>query len=136
MRKALGVRTVFNQLGPLVNPLRPNAQVLGVASEDHLEPMATALCRMGLDRAIIVHGSGGLDEASLEGDNKIVFVNKGKLINSQINIKDFKLQNLHNNELVVSKIPNGQILESVLNGSGKMLICLLYFKYSISFMGC
>ena len=40
LRKELGIRTIFNQLGPLVNPLRPNAQVLGVASEDHLEPMA------------------------------------------------------------------------------------------------
>ena len=43
LRKALGIRTVFNQLGPLVNPLRPNAQVLGVASEDLLEPMGSAL---------------------------------------------------------------------------------------------
>ena len=67
LRKALGIRTIFNQLGPLVNPLRPNAQVLGVASEDLLEPMATALCNMGMNRAIVVHGSGALDEASLQG---------------------------------------------------------------------
>ena len=63
LRKSLGIRTVFNQLGPLVNPLRPNAQVLGVASEDLLEPMGTALLKMGMNRAIVVHGSGGLDEA-------------------------------------------------------------------------
>ena len=79
LRKSLGIRTVFNQLGPLVNPLRPNAQVLGVASEDLLEPMGTALLKLGMNRAIVVHGSGGLDEASLQGENKLVFVDKGKL---------------------------------------------------------
>ena len=46
LRKSLGIRTVFNQLGPLVNPLRPNGQVLGVASEDLLEPMGSALLKM------------------------------------------------------------------------------------------
>ena len=65
LRKALGIRTIFNQLGPLVNPLRPNAQVLGVASEDLLEPMGLELLKLGMNRAIVVHGSGGLDEASL-----------------------------------------------------------------------
>ena len=120
LRKSLGIRTVFNQLGPLVNPLRPNAQVLGVASEDLLEPMASALCKMGMKRAIVVFGSGGLDEASLEGDNKIIFVENGKLTNSTINIRDFEVKNISNNELVVSdNDTNEQILESVLNGSGK-----------------
>ncbi len=121
LRKALGIRTIFNQLGPLVNPLRPNAQVLGVASEDLLEPMATALCNMGMNRAIVVHGSGGLDEASLQGDNKIIFVENGKLTNSKINISDFNHANIPNSKLVVSdNESNEQILESVLNGSGQL----------------
>ena len=119
LRKALGVRTIFNQLGPLVNPLRPNAQVLGVASEDLLEPMASALCKMGMERAIVVHGYGGIDEASLEGDNKIIFVENGKLTNSTINISKFNYENTPNSKLVVSNSEtNEQILESVLNGSG------------------
>ena len=121
LRKALGIRTIFNQLGPLVNPLRPNAQVLGVASEDLLEPMATALCNMGMNRAIVVHGSGGLDEASLQGENKIIFVENGKLTNSKINISDFNHANIPNSKLVVSdNASNEQILESVLNGSGQL----------------
>ena len=120
LRKDLGIRTVFNQLGPLVNPLRPNAQVLGVASEDLLEPMGTALLRMGMDRVIVVHGCGGLDEASLQGDNKLVFVEKGKLRFSKINISDFDQENISNEELVVSDSNSNElILESVLNGSGK-----------------
>ena len=120
LRKDLGIRTVFNQLGPLVNPLRPNAQVLGVASEDLLEPMGTALLRMGMDRVIVVHGCGGLDEASLQGDNKLVFVEKGKLRFSKINISDFDQENISNEELVVSDSNSNElILKSVLNGSGK-----------------
>ncbi len=120
LRKDLGIRTVFNQLGPLVNPLRPNAQVLGVASEGLLEPMGTALLKMGMNRAIVVHGSGGLDEASLQGENKIVFVEKGELRFSKINISDFNHENISNENLVVSHDEsNEEILKSVLNGSGQ-----------------
>jgi len=119
LRKDLGIRTVFNQLGPLVNPLRPNAQVLGVASEDLLEPMANALLNMGMNRAIVVHGSGGLDEASLQGENKLVFVENGGLRFSKINIIDFNLKNISNENLVVSNSDsNEKILKSVLDGSG------------------
>jgi len=119
LRKNLGIRTVFNQLGPLVNPLRPNAQVLGVASEDLLRPMASALLKMGMSRAIVVHGSGGLDEASLQGENKLVFVENGELRFSKINIFDFNYENISNEELVVStNYSNEEILKSVLNGSG------------------
>ena len=120
LRKDLGIRTVFNQLGPLVNPLRPSAQVLGVASEDLLEPMGSALLKMGMNRVIVVHGSGGLDEASLQGDNKLVFVEKGKLRFSKINISEFNHQNISNDKLVVPDSDSSeQILQSVLNGSGQ-----------------
>ena len=119
LRKELGIRTVFNQLGPLVNPLRPNAQVLGVASEDLLEPMGTALLKMGMNRVIVVHGCGGLDEASLQGENKLVLVEKGKLRFSKINISDFNHENISNDKLVVSEgESNEDILKSVLDGSG------------------
>ena len=121
LRKTLGIRTVFNQLGPLVNPLRPNAQVLGVASENLLEPMGGALLKMGMKRAIVVHGSGGLDEASLQGENKLVFVENGKLRFSKINISDFNIENISNDELKVSKnTSNEEILKSVLDGSGQI----------------
>ena len=119
IRKDLGVRTVFNQLGPLVNPLRPNAQVLGVSSEDQLEPMALALQKLGMKRAIVIFGYGGLDEASLEGENKIIFLENGVLNSSIINFSDFKFNNISNNDLVVSgDLTNEEILISVLNGKG------------------
>ena len=120
LRKSLGIRTVFNQLGPLVNPLRPNAQVLGVASEDLLEPMGSALLKMGMNRVIVVHGCGGLDEASLQGENKLVFVENGRLRFSKICISDFNLPKITNDKLVVSKSDsNEKILKSVLNGTGQ-----------------
>jgi anthranilate phosphoribosyltransferase len=120
LRKDLGIRTVFNQLGPLVNPLRPDAQVLGVASEDLLEPMASALSKMGMKRAVVVHGFGGLDEASLQGENKLIFVENGELEFSKINISDFNHENIANGKLVVSSDDqNDEILKSVLNGSGQ-----------------
>jgi len=120
LRKALGIRTVFNQLGPLVNPLRPSAQVLGVASEDLLEPMGSALLKMGMNRVIVVYGSGGLDEASLQGENKLVFVEDGKLRFSKINISEFNQQNVSNDKLVVTDSDsNEEILQSVLRGSGQ-----------------
>jgi len=120
LRKDLGIRTVFNQLGPLVNPLRPNAQVLGVASEDLLMPMGSALSKMGMNRAIVVHGSGGLDEASLQGENKLALIEKGELKFSKINISDFNLENISNKKLVVSNNEsNEEILKNVLKGSGQ-----------------
>ncbi len=120
LRKSLGIRTVFNQLGPLVNPLRPNAQVLGVASEELLCPMASALNNMNMDRAIVVHGYGGLDEASLEGDNKLIFVDKGELKHSKLNVSDFNYQNLSNKDLIVSNDESYEdILETVLKGIGQ-----------------
>jgi len=117
LRKELGVRTIFNQLGPLVNPIRPNAQVLGVASESLLKPMAIALNDLGMKRAIVVHGYGGLDEASLEGDNKIIFVENGQLKNSLINVSQFNFVNSKNESLVVKdSMDNKHILKSVLTG--------------------
>ena len=68
----------------------------------------------------VVHGSGGIDEASLQGENKIVFVENGKLRFSKINISDFNHENSSNKELVVSdRDSNEEILKSVLNGSGQ-----------------
>jgi anthranilate phosphoribosyltransferase len=93
---------------------------LGVASEDLLEPMGRALLKMGMNRAIVVHGSGGLDEASLQGENKLVFVENGELRFSNINILDFSHENISNEKLVVSDLEsNEEILKNVLNGSGQ-----------------
>lgn len=64
MRRTLGVRTLFNLLGPLVNPAAVTHQVIGVYARELVEPLAWATSRLGLRKALIVHGEGGLDELS------------------------------------------------------------------------
>ena len=82
--------------------------------------MGSALLKMGMNRAIVVYGSGGIDEASLQGENKLVYVEKGKLRFSKINISDFNLENISNNKLVVNDSDsNEDILRSVLDGTGQ-----------------
>lgn len=66
-RKELGVRTVFNLLGPLTNPVRPEHQLLGVFAQRWVKPITAVLSRLGLQRAVVVHGAGGFDEVSLAG---------------------------------------------------------------------
>ncbi|HTO69941.1 MAG TPA: anthranilate phosphoribosyltransferase [Myxococcota bacterium] len=65
VRAALGVRTLFNGLGPLTNPVRPRRQLVGVAHAAQLEPMAQALAELGAEHAWVVHSEDGLDELSL-----------------------------------------------------------------------
>src|SRR6266481_9484091 len=78
-RKQIGVRTVFNLLGPLTNPAGAQAQVLGVFSADVLELVAETLRELGTERAMVIHGAGGLDEISLSGPTKIAEVKDGRI---------------------------------------------------------
>ena len=78
-RKEIGVRTIFNLLGPLTNPAGAPAQVLGVNSDQVLGPMAEALLDLGVSRAFVVHGAGGLDEISLAGETQVAEVRDGKI---------------------------------------------------------
>ena len=118
LRRSLGVRTVFNLLGPLVNPLQPQAQVLGVARADLLDPMAGALHQLRLDRAVVVHGAGGLDEASLAGANELRMVEAGQPIATRsvspddLGLAAAPLEALRGGDLA----DNQRILENVLKG--------------------
>jgi anthranilate phosphoribosyltransferase len=66
-RRELGKRTIFNLLGPLSNPAAVKRQLVGVFSADYAEPMARALSELGCEKALVVHGAGGLDELSAAG---------------------------------------------------------------------
>jgi anthranilate phosphoribosyltransferase len=70
-RELRPLRSVFNLLGPLTNPARASAQVVGVYSGDLVEKLATALKMLGLNRALVVHGADGLDEISISGPTRI-----------------------------------------------------------------
>jgi anthranilate phosphoribosyltransferase len=76
-RREIGIRTLFNILGPLTNPAGANAQVLGVFSEKWLEPIAYALKELGCEEAMVVHGADGLDEISILGRTSIAWLKDG-----------------------------------------------------------
>ena len=78
VRRALGIRTIMNILGPCVNPAEPPVQLLGVAEERLLEPVARTLAALGVERAMVVHGSG-LDEVALHGETEAVRLADGAL---------------------------------------------------------
>ncbi|WP_243293684.1 anthranilate phosphoribosyltransferase [Geothrix mesophila] len=89
IRRRLGIPTIFNLLGPLINPANPPLQLLGVAREDLLAPMAGALARRPtLRRAFVIHGKDaegkGLDEASIEGPTTILAVTDGRVRAPQV----------------------------------------------------
>src|SRR4051794_26492489 len=78
VRRALGIRTIMNILGPCVNPAEPRVQLLGVAEERLLEPVALTLAALGVERAMVVHGAG-LDEVALHGETDAVRMIGGTL---------------------------------------------------------
>lgn len=88
-RREMKIRTVFNLLGPICNPARATAQVLGVYNEDLTEVMAQVLCELGTERAFVVHGSDGLDEITITGESKISEVRDGEVRTYYVTPEDF-----------------------------------------------
>ena len=79
VRKELGVRTIFNILGPLASPANASLQLLGVYDEKLVEPMAKVLANLGVKRAMVVYGHDGLDEISLGAKTTVCEVNEGRV---------------------------------------------------------
>ncbi|BDU99938.1 anthranilate phosphoribosyltransferase [Thermodesulfomicrobium sp. WS] len=77
LRRALGVRTLFNLLGPLINPARPTHQILGVPEERLVPIMSAALAQIGVQHAAVVHGAGGFDELTPCGPGHVAWVQNG-----------------------------------------------------------
>lgn len=90
-RREMKIRTAFNLLGPICNPARATAQVMGVYDEDLTEIMAQVLCELGTARALVVHGSDGLDEITLTGESKISEVRNGEVRTYYVTPEDFGL---------------------------------------------
>ena len=94
-RKEIGIRTVFNILGPLTNPASASAQILGVYDAKLVEPMAYALQKLGCQEAIVVHGLDGLDEISTVGKTVIAHLKDGIVKVSEVSPADFGLKQVH-----------------------------------------
>jgi anthranilate phosphoribosyltransferase len=79
VRRELGIRSVFNLLGPLTNPAGAQRQVVGVYSASLVEPIAHVLAKLGTEHAMVVHGAGGLDELTPTGENLVSEVQGGEV---------------------------------------------------------
>ncbi len=90
-RQEMGMRTVFNILGPLINPLRANVRLMGVHSSSLTEPLARVLRNLGMRRAFVVWGEDGLDEISINARTKITELKEGKIETYYIRPEDFAM---------------------------------------------
>jgi anthranilate phosphoribosyltransferase len=117
VRAELGVRTIFNLLGPLSNPASATHQVVGVPSPELLSPFALALGALGATRVWVVHGHMGLDELSLAGPTQVVELDSGELREFVVEPKDFGLRTQANANFSVDSVAqSAEILRTVLRG--------------------
>jgi len=91
-RRQMGIRTIFNLLGPLTNPAGANTQVIGVYAAPLTEMLAEALRALGSERALVVHGSDGLDEISISAESKVTELTNGELRTYTVTPEDFGLR--------------------------------------------
>jgi anthranilate phosphoribosyltransferase len=117
VRRELGIRTIFNILGPLANPAGANMQLLGVYDENLVEPLASVLNNLGVKRAMVVHGHDGLDEITLTGTSTICEVADGQLNSYFITPEQFGLERCGLSELVGGNPQeNADIARRILSG--------------------
>ena len=84
IRKALGIRTIFNLIGPLANPASLTFQLVGVAEVRLMRPMAEALLRLGIRHGLVVHGRDGLDEVTTTGPTEMLELRGGRITEQQL----------------------------------------------------
>jgi anthranilate phosphoribosyltransferase len=117
VRKALGVRTIFNFLGPLTNPAGAKRQVVGVSDPARLETLALALAELGAESALVVSSEDGLDEFSVSGTTRVVELRDGSLTTYDVSADELGLQ-ATGDGAVAAGTPdqNARVLRDVLAG--------------------
>jgi anthranilate phosphoribosyltransferase len=117
IRRELGIRTVFNLLGPLTNPAGANCQLLGVPAPQWVEPIAGVLANLGCERALVVHGKHGLDEVSTLGETAVAEVSDGSVRSYTLSPSDFGLRVALAEDLAGSDAAsNAELLLGILSG--------------------
>lgn len=117
VRRELGVPTVFNFLGPLVNPARAQRQVIGVADERMAERMIGVLQRLGREFAFVFHGADGLDELTTAGTSSIYRLKDGEVTHAEFTPSDFGVPRSELSDLAGGDAAeNAAILRSILDG--------------------
>ena len=117
VRKKLGVRTIFNLLGPLTNPANAQAQVLGVFDVKWVQPLAEVLCGLGCSRALVVHGSDGLDEITLTGVSQVAELKNGEVTSYNLDPAELGFDYCTSADLKGgTPEENAAIIQGILNG--------------------
>lgn len=117
IRKELGIRTVFNILGPLTNPAHPTRQILGVYSPSLLEPLAKVLCRLGVKRGMVVYGQDCLDEISLSAPTSVCEFKDDWFRSYETSPELFGLERRPKSDLIGGDpAKNAAITRAILNG--------------------
>ncbi|MCH2171143.1 anthranilate phosphoribosyltransferase [Myxococcota bacterium] len=128
VRQELGIRTLMNCLGPLLNPMGVHYQVVGVYDADLVERIAGALAELGTERALVVHGSDGLDELTTTGPSSAAFVERGQVQTLRVNPSDFGIPEAIAGSLRGGDAEQGaEILRAVLAGEAgarRDIVCL------------
>lgn len=120
VRKAMAIRTLFNILGPLVNPAKPDIMLLGVYIPELITPIAQALLLTGVKHAWVVHGSG-LDEIALHGKTLVTEISNGELIKKEVSPADFGLKNYTLADIKGgSPKENAEFIQAILAGKGQV----------------
>jgi anthranilate phosphoribosyltransferase len=118
-RKELGVRTVFNVLGPLTNPAGAKRQVMGVFSHDWLETLANVLKNLGSEQVMIVHSEDGMDEISISAPTNIAELKDGEIKTYQIEPEQFGMQRADISTLAVESVEESfKVMQAVLDNQG------------------
>ena len=117
VRKEMGIRTLFNILGPLANPAGATMQLLGVYSEDLVEPLAHVLKNLGVKRAMVVYGTDSIDEISLSAPTKVCEFKGDEFKSYEITPEQFGLKRCKKEELI-GGMPeeNAKIAREILDG--------------------
>jgi anthranilate phosphoribosyltransferase len=117
-RREIGIRTVFNILGPLTNPASAKAQVLGVGDESLIEKLALVLQGLGCQHALLVHGEDGLDEITITGKTQVCELKNGRIKRYTINPEDFGLSRASSDSIRGGDIKaNADFLRNILAGA-------------------
>lgn len=118
VRKQLGVRTIFNVLGPLTNPAGADRQLMGVFDAALTKPIAAVLGALGARRAMVVHADDGLDEISTTADTQVSEWKDGAVATSKVSPEDFSIPRAKMDDLLVeSAEQSAQIVGEVLDGA-------------------
>jgi len=117
IRKELGIRTIFNILGPLANPANPVMQVMGVYDESMLKPMARVLSNLGIKRGMVVYGQDKMDEFSVSAPSSVCEINNGELLCYTVKSEELGLGHYTKEELLGgTPQENAEIIRRILQG--------------------